>query len=381
MGNAGEAARALAELGERERAWFWWCPDIETLLVHPLARDPRQEEIRAAIEGAERDADAREVAGVLSVEGDGRLALVSEALSAMDLEEIADWVAEHHADAPALARLRGASLRRVDEAGTVAEVFEDDALWAEVPAPEQPDSLRAAGEALRSMGGGERMWFWMTAAGPDGRAALRLAPVEGDPDGVRFGSQIRALRLQGAKGDGALQGVARRQGGDLSLTTTVAAKNWADIVAALLGQGGAAMRPLRRARLVFLKGGSVKKAIPLPPHRDLCETVERLQPKSRGHFWFTAALKEHGGAGLLLIREDRDALKAAVKAAGGGSGGALSARGRLRVGEDGAVEMQVAADGPAPEKIKAALLGWAKAESARWPALRALRGVTITARD
>ena len=143
MGNQQDAARILDGLTERERAWFWWCPDAETLHLRPLAQDPRQEDIRTAIQETDRSKDAREVSGVLSMEAGGPV-FVGQDILAIDLEEIADWVTDHHTDAPALARLRGAALRQIDDDGSVVANHQDDALWAGLPAPAAASPLQRA---------------------------------------------------------------------------------------------------------------------------------------------------------------------------------------------------------------------------------------------
>ncbi|MFT4975638.1 MAG: hypothetical protein ACI8S6_001525 [Myxococcota bacterium] len=373
----GEVAGVLSGLALGERAWFWFCPAVEPpasgLLVSPLALDPLQEQLREAASSEPLPEWARVISGVLSVEQDGRIALLAAAAIADDLEELADWVDDHYSAHPALARLRGASLRVAGDDGSITAIHEDDALWESIPSIQIAENEQAAA-VLGALADGGRAWFWMTDAGPDCRAMLVMQPVEVDTDGVRFRALVRAARQRSSsssdKGGRVVQGVVQRQGAALRLTTDLPAKEWDAVVAALLGQGGAGMRPLRQAQLAYLKDGALRKLLPLPPHRELCETIDTLA-SGAGWFWFAPA---RHGAPLLVARTERDGLKEAGQAAGLNGG----VRGRILAQPDGTLELQRR---PGNDDFPDALLGWAKSEAGRWPKLRQLRSAALTTRE
>lgn len=360
---AAEAARVLSGLSEGERAWFWWRAGSQAaLLLQPLSLDPTMARLKAQISGISPAAEARPVSGILQVGQGGRIGLLSASAGDGVLPALAGWVLDNHTTHPDLARLHRAQFYETS-AGTVSAVFEDDALWAELPEPTTLDDRTRAAGVLRGLGEGERAWIWM-ALTSGGRAVMLAAPVSEDADGERIAARARALRLGGGVRD-ALQGIARREGRVLTLTTGTYPAHWSQIVAALIGQGGGLFRPLRRARLIHLDG-SVQKTEALPPHRELSETAAILRSQSGGWFWFSTATRH--GSPLLILRSDRDALKEAARQAGG-TGATI--RGRV-VGGD-RIELQTRDS----DDLRAELLDWAKSESHRWPDLRRLKGVRI----
>jgi len=364
-----EIGLVLAALLDGERAWFWWCAGATApglpMLATPLSLDPKMARLRTRIARNPRPDEARAITGLVHATPDG-LHLISHGATADDLAQIAAWVQAHHEAYPDLRRLRGLSLRAVSASGTVTAVFEDDALWASVPAADAADLADHAAEVLDDLYDGDEAWFWMSPRGSDGRACLVLSARDSDRRSQRFAALVRDARQRGAVAEGSLQGIARRDGETVALITTVAAKGWADTVAALIGQHGARFQDLSGCALRYMKGGAVKKTIPLPPHRDLAETVALLT-SGGGWFWFTTAAS-HGGP-LLVVRPDRERLKAAAVAAGGSG---KSARGRLEVDSGAVTFVTSKGDG-----VRDAIMAWAREEARRWPGLRRLKGATV----
>ncbi|MFT5679788.1 MAG: hypothetical protein ACI8RZ_000693 [Myxococcota bacterium] len=368
---AAEAARVLSGLSEGERAWFWWRAGSQAaLLLQPLSLDPTMARLKAQISGITlvNDAQARSVrpvSGILQVGQGGRIGLLSAANGAGVLPALAGWVVDHHADHPDLIRLHRAQFYETGSTGTISAIFEDDALWADIPAPEALDDTTRAAAVLKGLGEGERAWAWM-ARTSGGRGVMIAGLVSEDADGERFTARVRALRLGGGAQD-VVQGVARREGKNLTLTSSTMPSHWTATVAALLGQSGDLFKPLRRARLVHLTDGMSMTSV-LPPHRELSKTTAVLRAQKGGWFWFTTATLH--GQPLLVLRTDREALKNAAQQAGGAG---RTIRGKVRFVED-RIELQT----KDADDLWAALLDWAKKESRRWPDLRRLRGVRIT---
>ena len=190
-------ARQLAQLHAGERAWFWLCPAAPAptppLLLRPLGADPDAADLRAHAEGLSGGQPAS--VGIASVDGLGLLTLCGPDLSYEALWALARWCRAHHAEEPALLRLRDLTMVRTDRAGQVCGQLAAPGLWEGLP-PRNPDLSAHLQDELDALPPEDPRWFWLSEASA-GSPVLVLGDPLDDPDGAAFAEEVRAFRRGG----------------------------------------------------------------------------------------------------------------------------------------------------------------------------------------
>lgn len=352
-----DTATALEALTIGQRAWFWLCQDAEPrLLATSVGEDRDMSQIQAAAE-AIRPSRAPWISGVMSLDGEGRLNLYSqdEQADGRALQGLAEWAAEHHAEHPGLAALRGARLLRVDASGRIRAEAPQPVAWEELPERVVPGSVADAARKLLVMGEGEQRILWM--CGSPAHIIVARTPVDLRP-------AVDAFCRRHEDASPPVQGLLRREGGTLGLFSQAAPAEIAAVLPAILSLDPE-LALLARAWQIQLRDDGRIGQIQTPPPDELADRLAALKPGDRALFWF------HPKVGLDLDA-DKDALQQRTAEHAGG------ARGQLRVHSEGWIELQLGR--PAPGFL-AVLIGWVNANLARRPELARLRRARVSVRD
>ena len=346
MGELQAAAQALARLRVGERAWFTFDPEEEDFPLRLAS---------LSVGGAQRlraPHSSTRAVGFVSVGDDEILRFFSTQEATALLPTLARWVRQEFLRHPELTRLCGAEVVQTDARGVVVGRYAQADLWAGVPRRVvTPGSVEAANEALSALSVGEEAWFWLTDAGPGGRALLATAPRGTDPSGRRFARHVRELHRRCSPGACTAQGIARQAVGGLVLAATRASPGWSAVVTALEERAPV----LVTARLMERAGAQLR-----PVGVDLSRASELLEAQEDQTLWFWFDDQE------LLLETSEDELRTRVKAQGERGTGV---RGQLRRSAAGHLELRLRAEVP---DLLERLGAWAGQHVRRWPALRSL---------
>jgi hypothetical protein len=233
-------AQILADRCPGEALWFWFSPEIPSLLVYPVDWDPALEAMNQLQDKVTAGRPRASHAGRAIPLEDGRLQLVSSTFTAQTLPELAAWVRGHAEAHPGLGRLRDCELVRVEQ-GVVKEIFSDPPLWDGVTMPTVPGTLEETQRELEALAAGESAWFWMTMS-PRG-LFLSISRVANDPDGAAFTDRMT--------------GLAQRFPGDADLFGTVTRLPSGTLLFSTSGDAALGSETLRRLELAPLEGAVV----------------------------------------------------------------------------------------------------------------------------
>ena len=354
-----------------DRGWFWFCAEAPDAVVDiaPFSAPGSREALLERARAARVPRGAVTCTGMAAVAGDGALQLGGPSLDAGMLDALAEWVAANAEAHPALQRLVGARLLRINSQGDILERFEDAARWGALRRPPIASSLDAAAAALHALAADAPAWIWM-AAGPQGPVVVTRDTGE-DPRAEAFAEQLLAARRRAAGLPG-LRGVAQRlSGGGLLVMTADPLDRIDAALADWLAGLGAAVRVAQHS------GGAVaavrrfgESGAPLAAQT---HALRALQQGTPCRFWFTTA--DRDGAPALLLESSPQALKALAMEAG--STGA-SIRGELHPAKWG---LELRCRKTPPEDILAQLAGWVTRHHAGCPDLLALVDARLTVRD
>ncbi len=259
---ASSTEEGLAGLSAGQRAWLWFCadpvPPTPMLLLSPFAEDPQMKRLLEQTAAARVPPGVRPVMGIASVDADGHLALGAPGLTAAHLAGLARWAALRLPAHPRLARLSGATMHALDDAGVVLATHRDPALWADFPPLQVRGTIRHSAHLLDRLKPGQDAWLWMTLSGPGGQPFLALGSVRRDPDGRRLAEDVAEIRRRSPRPGRQLGGSLQITGeGGVLISTAAPVKNAAKLLAALLEAHGPLLARLSGARLVQLREGRI----------------------------------------------------------------------------------------------------------------------------
>ncbi len=190
-------ATALAVARPGERMWFWLAAD-ETeaaggvpLILQPIAWDPNHDRTDWLVNMNTNRGAGEGSSGTAKICDNGKIQFLGVGLHRAMLEHLAGWVARHHADYPALARLVDCQLV-ASAAGRVDEIMADATMWSGVTADLVPETIGATAAALESLPVGAQCWFWITGS-PTDPPFLHLVPTGEDPEGNAFQATLPRL--------------------------------------------------------------------------------------------------------------------------------------------------------------------------------------------
>ena len=329
-------------------------------------------QLQADILQIPRAENAPEFLGLGSMDASGVLQLGSTGATAAALEALALWTAEHVAAHPGLARLRNTRMLRID-GDRITMVHSADDLWRAIPAQLLPGTMADSARLLGALQDADEAWFWLSAAGPDSLPWLAVAPRQ--QPATEFAETVRALLRRSPPGTTGIKGVVRMLAGRLMLTTADDIDGWQDAISALQAHRIPQLTALGMLQLVAgrIKAaetwGSTAASVDLSAQSAILSTMSEGE---RVWFWFAA---DSASGPMLLLAEDRAALKLLVTAAG-----ATEAvyKGQLRKSKKGWLEFMPR--GPGADFIPR-LAGFVATHRAAWPTLTLFIGARMTRRD
>jgi len=376
-----EVSENLSSLRAGQRAWFWFCPELDDeqplMVVRSFQKPPSTDAIRDALRALSLPLGGSLCSGVMSVTPDGTLRMGGPGLSGDHLGRLSRWVSHNVTTHPSLARLRDATLVDVGPGGVVRGQHTDPSLWRGIPALPVRGGIAETASRIDKIKPGLSVWFWMSTVGPGGASFLSLGLERRDPDGTAFARQVTQIRRQLPKPHTAPTslGVMRALAdGSLVLTTRDDAQAALEILHALLADHGEQLARLSGARVVQMDGEQIVtsrqlRPTPVPDLSHLDAGLAALQGNQPVWFWFCPA---HG----LLLDADRGTLRAAASERN--RDGAPSLNGQAKRSPKGWVEFRTRR--PLPGFITA-LAGWVAQHEDAHPSLSVLRLSRMTHRD
>ncbi|MEL6346953.1 MAG: hypothetical protein AAFV53_27820 [Myxococcota bacterium] len=365
-------AVTLQNMQHGERAWFWFCHDVETVelpfVLLPLDKDPAATTLTEIVDNIDVPDDASQCVGIAHCDEEGRIHLGSGSAQPGTLPALARWVRSRVGEAPGLARLTNARVIQYDRDRVVTGIWEDPAAWAGVSGLPAGGGLDAAAAALAGIAPGKGGWFWLTPRGPSGTPFLVLVPDDGTRTVHDFAQAAAAAIRRSPRGTPAAQGrLDVLTTGKVVLTTQGSVGLCRTVVAVLAASPGFA-RLQNGVVLEKSAGPGFAKGRPLGANdvSDEAETIARLA-EGKSYFLITPA---HRSA-LVSVRvtENQQAIKDAVDKTRAphkafGRIGVRNGRVYLRAREsyDGAL---------------ADLAAWVRMYHLAQPALRALKGAVL----